>query len=326
MSRKVTKRIKTTGGDYTYKLDDPYSEFGHWYRNGFPIYDTSQYKIYDKSLQRNRVLSEILDENYNVYPEAIVDAPNYEKLVIEETNEQDKLGKLAFNRYPAGDRSITLRTEGNMNLATIPINMLDSIAINSGRSNTPIKTNLGLIGKESTFGGYSIPLKNPLLTNDYDVYSLVNNHAFMLGPHADFLGAIDRKYPKVKNKYSDKARIDQENLAKYYLKHPTQSKTPHYSDNYLQDAFLRYNTNPSSYNPGQSNYIQMVNNIANEVWNEPQIQNWWKTEGINYYNKGKEEKESKKESAESKDEEPLDLKFNFKTNFYNSNQRNDWNK
>ena len=37
---------------------------------------------------------------------------------------------------------------------------------------------------------------------------------------------------------------------------------------------------------GQGNYVQMVSNIANEVWSNSQIQNWWNTKGIKYYNKG----------------------------------------
>ena len=43
---------------------------------------------------------------------------------------------------------------------------------------------------------------------------------------------------------------------------------------------------PNIYNSGQGNYVQMVTNIENEVQSDPQIQNWWNTEGIKYYNKG----------------------------------------
>ena len=54
----------------------------------------------------------------------------------------------------------------------------------------------------------------------------------------------------------------------------------------MTNAFARYADDPNNYNPGQGNYVQMVTNIANEVWSNPQIQNWWNTEGIKYYNKG----------------------------------------
>ena len=54
----------------------------------------------------------------------------------------------------------------------------------------------------------------------------------------------------------------------------------------LANAFVRYADNPYNYNSEQENYVQMVSNITNEVWSNPQIQNWWNTEGIKYYNKG----------------------------------------
>ena len=39
----------------------------------------------------------------------------------------------------------------------------------------------------------------------------------------------------------------------------------------MAGAFARYADNPNNYNPGQGNYVQMVTNIANEVWSNPQI-------------------------------------------------------
>ena len=42
-----------------------------------------------------------------------------------------------------------------------------------------------------------------------------------------------------------------------------------------------YKRNPNKYNPGQSNYQQLVNKRANEVWGSPEIQDWYRR-----YNKG----------------------------------------
>ena len=39
----------------------------------------------------------------------------------------------------------------------------------------------------------------------------------------------------------------------------------------MADAFARYADDPNNYNPGQRNYVQMVTNIANEVWSNHQI-------------------------------------------------------
>ena len=71
-----------------------------------------------------------------------------------------------------------------MNLADVPVNMLDSIARNTGRSKTNIKTNLGLVGKESTFGGYSKVLGNAWDSYPINPYLLVNNHAYYINPEA----------------------------------------------------------------------------------------------------------------------------------------------
>ena len=48
------------------------------------------------------------------------------------------------------------------------------------------------------------------------------------------------------------------------------------SKSYLQAGFEHYKKNPQKWNPGQSNYVELVNKRANEVWNSPEIQNWYK--------------------------------------------------
>ena len=168
-----------------------------------------------------------------------------------------------------------------MNLADVPVNMLDSIARNTGRSKTNIKTNLGLVGKESTFGGYSKVLGKAWDSYPINPYLLVNNHAYYVTPEEDYLKAI----------YKNVGTIgDTEKKAKYAYEHGLiKQRTKQYHNNILADAFARYADNPSKYNPGQSNYVKMVTNIGNEVWSDPQIQNWWKTSGRNQYNKGLKE-------------------------------------
>lgn len=291
--RKVIKTIKINNGVLTYEVDEVTGASG-WYRNGKPV-DTEKYRFYDGNIKRYRTLHEKYEKNQYIPVTPIV-MDNYMKLSQEGLEERRPRIDASSQRYPIGDRFITLtakRANGKpsrMNLATIPINMLDSIAINSGRSNTPVKQNLGLIGKESTFGGRSTPLGNPWRYDTYDIYNLVKNHAFLLTPKFEYKEALDKKlYSKPDYFENDQRRIWVEDDAKYHMKRGIKGKTPHYSDNYLQDAFMRYNANPYNYNSGQKNYVQMVNAIANEVWNSPQIQEWWNSEGINYYNKGKQE-------------------------------------
>lgn len=292
MARKVVKTIKINNGQLTYEVNE--SGVGDWYRNGKPV-DITKYRIYDPSIKRYRTLDDVYgNQNYRPVTPVVMD--NYMKLAHEGLEERYSRIENRNQRYPTGDRFITVtakRANGkpsSMHLATIPIAMLDSIAINSGRSNTPIAQNLGLVGKESTFGGYSDPLNNPWTSDDYRISGLVNNHAFLVTPKFEYSQALDKKLYSAPDYYeNDERRIQVDEDAKYHMDRGIKGTTPHYSDNYLQDAFIRYNTNPSRYNPGQKNYVQMVNNIANELWSSPQIQDWWNSEGIKYYNKGKSE-------------------------------------
>lgn len=250
-----------------------------WYYNGKQLTreQVSKYRFYDSKKKSNMKLMPNGDIE--------VDTPYLNKLFA--SAHQKELDKDMASRkqsmYPS-KKIITLKTKGNMNLADIPTNMLDSIAINTGRSKTNIKTNLGLVGKESTFGGHSKALGNPWNKEDIiDPYFLVNNHAYFVSPEQDYLMAINKKI----RQSDDQSKIDAENNVRYAYKHGLiKSKTKQYHSNILADAFSRYANNPSRYNPGQGNYVSMVTRIGNEVWNDPQIVQWWDTEGKHYYNKG----------------------------------------
>lgn len=280
--RQILKTININNGTLTFE-EDKFGQKG-WYRNHKPI--PEDYKYWDSNLKVFRVL-----DPYRALSH--VHTPYLSRLENEASTHKTSHGLI-----PIGNKYITLRTKGKMNLADVPVNLLDSIAINTGRSNTNIKTNLGLVGKESTFGGFSKALGNPLNSQQsFLVHDLTNNHAYQVNPQLDYLGAINRKFPKlydydfVTKNDIDKRDAERELEAKKaYQNNLIKSRTKQYHPNSLADAFSRYADSPSKYNPGQSNYVSMVNNIANEVWNEPQIQNWWKTEGIKYYNKGKNEK------------------------------------
>jgi hypothetical protein len=294
---KILKSIKINNGTLTY--EDRNGTFG-WYRNGKKL-DVSKYKYYDKSIGAHKVLTD--------YGSIYVHTPYYDKLAADARDNRKAVANQHFN---FGDKHITLRTKGKMNLATIPYNMLDSIAINTGRSNTNIKDNLGLIGKESTFGGISIPImnravkehpeyfrKDDLENGKYnpvgktiDPSDLVNNHAYFTNKYFDYIGAINRKFPYADNKEEeDRRAVLREKMAKdAYENNRFVERTPHYHENILADAFARFAANPAEYNPGQDNYVEMQKAIGDEVFYEPQVQHWWNTEGKSYYNKGLSER------------------------------------
>ena len=62
-----------------------------------------------------------------------------------------------------------------------------------------------------------------------------------------------------------------------YADNQAKKKRHSITGNVLQAAFRDYKRNPNGYNPGQSNYQQLVNKRAEEVWASPEIQNWYKT-------------------------------------------------
>ena len=291
-NRKLVRTIHMNNGTLTAEIGDDGKTY--WFRNGKYISPERRksYKFYDKSINGYRVLSdirydkkakEVLSDGTPVY------APNLFGL-INKAKEAAKKKEQIMNKqkFRGNGNNITLRTNGVTNLATVPMNLLDSIAVNSGRSNVPIKTGLGLVAKESTLGGTSIPLGTMKVQQPwYNPYGLVNNHAYFENPEDDYLGALMRKYDFIT---SDAGIVEAEKDAQYAMNHGLiKPRTPQYSDNIIADAFARYVKNPNGYNSNQQNYASMVTNLGNEVWGEPQIQQWWNTSGKKQYERGRKE-------------------------------------
>ena len=275
MLPRVNKINLSNGSTLEYKND-------RWYKDGkyFTDYMLDKYKYYD----RNRKIWMRLGKDGSITP-----ITPYKDKIEGQGNQigMNADNKVSLQKFRPQGKIITLRTKGPMNLTDIHTNLLDSIAINTARSKTDIKTNLGLIGKESTFGGYSKALGR--YRTEYHPHILTNNHAYYNNPYTDYRAALDRMIANQIQEGKDPitAIANAENDAEYAYKHNNiKERTKHYHDNMLADAFARYADNPYNYNSGQGNYVQMVTNIANEVWSNPQIQNWWNTEGIKYYNKG----------------------------------------
>ena len=289
--RKVVETIKMTNGSILTREVDG-SGYSRWFRNGKYItpYVLKTYKFYDKGIKGYRQLKNgFMHDNirYDINEAAPVYTPTLNKLMSSEGEWYNHTHKADIRQsFKPSKKVITLRTKGSMNLADIPVNMLDSIAINSGRSNTPVKQNLGLVGKESTFGGFSHFQGDPIEKKAiFYPGALTNNRAYFESPAADYLKTLEKN---VAGGYKEKAVAQRENRArKDYKHHGIVDNIPRFSPNVMADAFKRYSANPSGYNHNQGNYTSMVNRIGNEVWNEPHIQNWWNTEGKYYYNKGR---------------------------------------
>lgn len=61
-----------------------------------------------------------------------------------------------------------------------------------------------------------------------------------------------------------------------YADNQAKKKSSSITGNVMQAAFRDYKNNPNGYNPAQTNYQELVNRRADEVWNSPEIQEWYK--------------------------------------------------
>ena len=297
--RKVLRTIRMTNGSIlTAEMDASGVNGSHelyWFRDGKYITpeQSSKYKYYDNSIKGYRYLDN--KRRFKYTPDA--KEPEYEARTPVFTPSIQALESHIIGNSNTIDQSIplneqkmiTLRTKGKMNLADVPENLLDSIAVNAGRSGTDFWTDAALVGKESTFGGGSAALKHPFDLNwKESLYPevLVNNHAYLETPESDYLAALHKKYD-FDNDYQ-KARAEEN--AKYALEHgQIVDKTPHYSNYILADAFKRYQVAPTKYNPGQKNYVPMLNGIRTELQGEKQLQEYWNTRGKQEYARGQKE-------------------------------------
>ena len=217
--------------------------------------------------------------------------------------------------YPIPFIKSKKRTLTNAGLATgavISENMLDSIAKYAKASGLPVKTALGLAVKESTLGNWTDDktfstlfkegsfnrkfYKNLYNANgvkqhinpgiDIDERELVNFHDER-NPYREAEDYADKASVKG---ISDKAWSDGIGLQQAhnkYIKYLTKGES--YADrqaeviknapktHVLEAAFSKFKNSPNNYNSGQPNYVELVNKRANEVWNSPEIQNWYKT-------------------------------------------------
>lgn len=303
-NRKVVKSIKMKNSTLVGEVDDQGNM--HWFKDGKYVtpYQSKKYRYYDTSINSNRKLgnkakSQFYNNKvdfYDVYNP--VDTPFYDKLnkSVDENYKRNKEKEIEQNIPLKNQKFLTLRTKGRMNLADVPINLLDSIAVNSGRSGTDFFTNAGLIGKESTFGGIAHTLGRDvkqlgIYDEGLNPHTLTNNHAYFITPEDDYMRAVYKKtYSDLFKKSEDTDKIAAENDVKYAYEHGLiKTRTPHYSDYILADAFKRYQVSPNTYNPGQKNYSSMVDNIKQELQGEKQLQEYWNSRGKQEYERGKKE-------------------------------------
>lgn len=226
----------------------------------------------------------------------------YRRNINREREVEAAIRKQGNERIPyIKEKEIKLTNAGKLTGARLSTNQLDSIAKYASKAGLPIKTALGLVGQESAFGNYFGYANNAKDLNTYNVqpkevrdkygipaYKIVNYENLI--PERtptnvdDF--AINKRYgkrsvtgfgfPTITNgKELDRLKLQHEAypaLQRKRSKFWRDINTPT-----LQLAFEHYKTSPQTYNAGNPNQQNLVNNKANDVWGSPEIQEWYRT-------------------------------------------------
>lgn len=302
----------------------------YWNRNGMPI--NEDYRYYDPNVSAYRVLGNSLEHDGKTHtmkysPKTPIETKNLDELKSrfdKETAKDLAAEKRQAIVIPKNDKSITLRTKDRNNFSTLDESLLDSIAINSGRSKTDFFSNLALVLRESSGGGKAPLLGRNDYESDYKVdghsgkdgstrlnpHYLTNNHAYYNNGYRDALAEIGRRYPdsfksgdtslsENERSAGDKAAILADKAAKDALeKFNKNGGVPggyheRYSDNIMQDAFIRSSKNPQDYNAGEKGRVGKLNNEVSQLRVDKKLQEYYNRRGMEFVNRGYNESRTK---------------------------------
>lgn len=245
---------------------------------------------------------------WNTREEAIRDNAEYKKNV--HYRYSIKSGNF-IRKYPVTnyiipyipEKHVKLTNAGSATGAEFSTNLLDSIAINAKRAGLDLQTALGIANKESTLGNPTMDMENLAKISEYvrnDVnqakrYAKDNGKKYENVIYHDN-GLVDRTEDEIVSfwhnpdpysssiSYSNKKAKSLQELTNMLIKGEayadTQAKnillqTKPMST--LEAAFRHYKSNPSGYNPGQSNYVQLVKQKGAELMSSPEIQSWMRS-------------------------------------------------
>ena len=249
-----------------------------------------------------RYVAKSTGRTWNTKEEAIADNARYKndvvyRMGIKRGNYKSPL--VNYNIPFIKDKAITLTNAGLATGAVLSTNLLDSIAVNAERAGLPIKTAIGLATKESTLNNPTYDIKDRAKISKQD-RALLNRMKFRQKQRGvpfysevkQNIGAGDTSEELLINYNPDDNSYDS---AMSYIFKKAKSmddyvrmmeETENYADrqaaknqakpskSYLQAGFEAYKRNPQGYNPGQTNYVELVNKRAEEVWGSPEIQEW----------------------------------------------------
>ena len=290
------QRFKKNNG---LKDDGSKAKFGDWFTSLFNSNTTTAPK---KTVHFYKSKSGRVFKNYN---EALYDNKLWNNDVVYRYNRKGdlyhkKYGLREHNIPFQKQNAITLRNAGRASGAVISPNQLDSIAKYANRAGLSIPTAFGMVMKESTFNNPTDTKSAAKLfglkkgTREYNKWITGqhfqgNGSRLDKGNARDFINFHkddslnpywqDMRYVENQTRDMNKAREmlingerNADRKAKYAPKLTRGKKL-----NVMEAAFKDYKTNPYGYNPGQKDYVKLINQNAKDIMNSPQIQQWYKT-------------------------------------------------
>jgi hypothetical protein len=275
------------------------AKFGDWFTSLFNNNTTTSPK---KTVHFYKSKSGRVFKNYN---EALYDNKLWNNDVVYRYNRKGdlyhkKYGLREHNIPFQKQNAITLRNAGRASGAVISPNQLDSIAKYANRAGLSIPTAFGMVMKESTFNNPTDTKSAAKLfglkkgTREYNKWVTGqhfqgNGSRLDKGNARDFINFHkddslnpywqDMRYVENQTRDMNKAREmlingerNADRKAKYAPKLTKGKKL-----NVMEAAFKDYKTNPYGYNPGQKDYVKLINQNAKDIMNSPQIQQWYKS-------------------------------------------------
>lgn len=249
-----------------------------------------------------RYIAKSTGRTWNTKEEAIADNARYKndvvyRMGIKSGNYKSPL--VNYNIPFIKDKAITLTNAGLATGAILSTNLLDSIAVNAERAGLPLKTAIGLATKESTLNNPTYDPVSRAKLSRIDRHELKKakwrqsqigvtepikakqnigvgdtSEGLLINYNPDdntYDSAMTYIFKKAKS-MDDYVRMMEE--TENYADRQAAKNQAKPSKSYLQAGFEAYKRNPQGYNPGQSNYVELVNKRAEEVWGSPEIQEW----------------------------------------------------
>ncbi len=259
MSKKLIKKFQNPAGPLNWTMP--------WYdpNSGYIFYKAVSTP--EAPLTYNSELDEMLkQEEINLHRKQLWD--NIISLQKQYAKQMQKIDSAGIIPY-IPEKAIKLTNAGKDTGVTFSTNLLDSIAKYSNITDLPLKSALGLVGQESTFGkGYGVEkwqVRPSTLVSDWSYDYHHNTFSdFTDNPMKGLRKTAERKSKGDENKYWELLELGFPYAKRQVLNHKYLPV--------LEHAFTLYKS--GKYNPGDPRHTQMVEERGEALMESPEIQKW----------------------------------------------------